>query len=302
MKNIAIVTVNYNTSKDTVNFLESLSKIKASNFSLQTIVIDNGSTEKFQLSKSENPKVTLIQLNKNKGFSGGYNVGIRAGLKNGADAVLIVNNDTLLDPDVLINLEKELYSDDIIGLTVPKIYFAKGHEFHKDRYTKDELGKVLWYAGGSVDWKNVQSIHRGVDEVDHGQYNKTEKINFASGCCMLIRKEVFEKVGMFDERYFLYYEDADLCERIQNAGFFLYYVPEAFLYHLNASSSGGAGNTLQDYYLTRNQMLFGMTYAPLRVKIALLRQSLRFLQKGRANQKKAIKDYFLRKFGKGDNI
>ncbi|MGH7203996.1 MAG: glycosyltransferase family 2 protein [Candidatus Levyibacteriota bacterium] len=302
MKNIAVVTVNYNTAKDTQAFLASLAKINRVNFTIQTIVVDNGSTEKFQLSPQEQLHTTLIYNADNIGFSGGYNIGIKTALENGANAVMIVNNDTLLDPNILIHLEKVLYSEDVIGLTVPKMYFAKGHEFHKDRYTKEQVGKVLWYAGGSVDWNNVQSIHRGVDEVDDGQYNRTEKVDFASGCCMLIKKEVFEKVGMFDERYFLYYEDADLCERMKRAGYMLYYVPRAFLYHVNASSSGGAGNVIQDYYITRNQMLFGMSYAPLRAKIALLRQSSRLLQQGRPKQKKAIKDYFLRRFGKGENL
>ncbi|MGI8420247.1 MAG: glycosyltransferase family 2 protein [Candidatus Levyibacteriota bacterium] len=302
MRNIAVVTVNYNTAKDTQAFLASLAKIARENFTIQTIVVDNGSIEKLQLSPKEQLNTILIHNADNSGFSGGYNIGIKTALKNGADAIMIVNNDTLLDPDLLINLEKVLYSDEIIGLTVPKIYFAKGHEFHKDRYTKEQLGKVLWYAGGSVDWKNIQSIHRGVDEVDEGQYNNTEKVDFASGCCMMIKKEVFEKIGMFDERYFLYYEDADLCERMKRAGYALYYAPDAFLYHINASSSGGAGNVIQDYYITRNQMLFGMSYAPLRAKIALLRQSFRLLKNGRPNQKKAIKDYFLRRFGKGENL
>jgi GT2 family glycosyltransferase len=302
MKHIAVVTVNYNTASDTNAFLESLKKIHVTDFSLEIFIVDNGSTEKFAFSEKENKNTTLISLPQNLGFSEGYNVGIKAALKDKADAVMIVNNDTLLDPDLISNLEKVLYSDNKIGLTVPKIYFAKGHEFHKDRYTKDELGKVFWYAGGLMDWDNVQSVHRGVDEVDHGQYNTTEITDFASGCCMLIKREVFERVGMFDNRYFLYYEDADFCERIKHARYDLYYVPEAFLYHVNASSSGGAGNTLQDYYITRNQMLFGMTYAPLRAKIALFRQSIRLLRQGRPNQKKAIKDYYLRKFGKGENI
>jgi GT2 family glycosyltransferase len=118
---------------------------------------------------------------------------------------------------------------------------------------------------------------------------------------MLIKREVLKKVGLFDERYFLYYEDADLNERIQRAGYDIYYAPKATLVHVNAASSGGAGNgnVLQDYFITRNKMLFGMTYAPMRTKIALLRESLRLLRSGRPYQRLAIKDYYLRKFNKG---
>ena len=220
-------------------------------------------------------------------------------MKRNADYVLVVNNDTIIDPLMIKNLLKVLDSDERIGVVTPKIYFAKGHEFHKDRYSKEELGKVFWYAGGYTDWANVTSIHRGVDEVDKGQYDKIEKTDFASGCCMFFKKEVFEKVGMFDDKFFLYFEDADLNERIKKKGFDIYFVPTAILVHVNAASSGGAGNPLQDYYIARNRMLFGLRYAPLRSKIALIRESLRILRKGREWQKKGIADFYKGKFGKG---
>jgi len=302
MKKVAVVTVNFNTDEDTIAFLHSLKKVKTPDFSLDVIIVDNGSKNVFTLPddlKIEN--ITLIRSEKNTGFSGGNNIGMRRALEDGADYILIVNNDTIMDPEMISNLLEVLMSKPEIGVTTPKIYFAKGHEFHKDRYKPDELGKVFWFAGGHTDWDNVQSIHRGVDEVDHGQYDTNEKITFATGCCMLIKREVLEKIGLFDDRYFLYYEDADLNERIQKAGYDIYYVPQAILVHVNAASSGGAGNgnVLQDYFITRNKMLFGMSYAPLRTKIALIRESLRLLRNGRLFQRLAIRDYYLRNFNKG---
>ncbi len=299
MKKVVIVTVNYNTEKDTLDLIESINKIRKDDFLIEVVVVDNGSKDKFALPKEYEKDILLIKSEINKGFSGGYNIGIKKALEKKADYVLIVNNDTIMDPLMVKNLLKVLESDAKIGAVTPKIYFAKGHEFHKDRYTKEELGRVFWYAGGYMDWKNVQSIHRGVDEVDNGQYDKTEKTDFASGCCILFKIEVLDKVGLFDDKYFLYYEDADLNERIKKAGYKIYYVPPAVLVHVNASSSGGAGSLLQDYFITRNQMLFGMKYAPLRAKIALIRQSLKLLQSGRPNQKKAIKDFYLGRFNKG---
>ena len=300
MKHIAIVTVNYNSAADTHTFLDSVEKLQTKDFSLEVLVIDNGSKDVFALSNHKRRyPVVVIRSEKNLGFTGGFNLGIKQALQNGADDVLIINNDTILDQKLLVELVSVLDSDKHIGVTVPKIYFAKGHEFHKDRYTQNELGKVFWYAGGYVDWAHAQSIHRGVDEVDHGQYDTIEQIDFATGCCLLIKKEVLQKVGLFDDRYFLYYEDGDLNERIKRAGYTISYVPKAVLVHINASSSGGAGNSLQDYFITRNQMLFGMTYAPLRTKIALFRQSIRFLLKGRPEQKKGIRDFYLHRFGKG---
>lgn len=298
MKKLAIVTVNFNTDKDTDTLLESIQKLDTNGLTVTTIVVDNGSTTPYKLDKKfEN--TLFIRSDENTGFSGGYNIGMKKALEEGADYILIVNNDTLMDRHMLQELVKAFEINKKIGVTTPKIYFAKGHEFHKDRYKKEELGKVFWYAGGYTDWANVKSVHRGVDEVDHGQYDKTEKTTFASGCCMLFKREVLEKVGLFDNKFFLYYEDADLNERIQRAGFAIYYVPKAVLVHINAASSGGAGNPLQDYFITRNQMLFGMKYAPHRTKIALIRQSIRLYRSGRPNQKKAIRDYYRRKLGKG---
>lgn len=302
MKKIVIVTVNYNTEEDTKALLNSLKKVKKPNFTLVTIVVDNGSKKAFELSASEKRSdLILIRSEENTGFSGGNNIGIKKALEVGADYILMVNNDTIVHDDMIKNLLSVLDSDAKIGLVTPKIYFAKGHEFHKDRYTKEELGKVFWFAGGHTDWNNVMSVHRGVDEVDHGQYDKVEKVDFATGCCMLIKREVIDKVGILDDRYFLYYEDADLSERIQRAGYDMYYVPNAVLVHVNAASSGGAGkgNVLQDYFITRNKMLFGMTYAPARTKFALIRESIRLLVSGRPFQKQAIRDYYLGRLGKG---
>jgi len=298
MKKVIVVTVNFNTAEDTTAFLQSLKQVKTSDIELSTIVVDNGSKDEYKL--PENLKQTkLIRSQTNTGFSGGYNIGMKEALQQGADYVLIVNNDTEMDPGMITNLLKVLESDPKIGVTTPKIYFAKGHEFHKDRYKPNELGKVFWFAGGHTDWNNVMSIHRGIDEVDRGQYDKTEEIDFASGCCMMFKREVLEKVGLLDDRYFLYYEDADLNERVKRGGYKVYYVPTAKLIHINAASTGGAGNVLHDYFITRNKMLFGMTYAPPRTKFALIRESLRLYQTGRPFQKLAIRDYYLRRFNKG---
>lgn len=300
MKKLFVVTVTFNSSKETHDFLESMRNVKTDDFSVDIVVVDNGSKQPFILGTSEkNDRTHLIRLDDNTGFTGGNNVGMQYALENGADYVMLVNNDTIVEPDLVKNLVKVLESNPRIGVTTPKIYFAKGHEFHKDRYKKEDLGKVFWFAGGYTDWANVMSIHRGVDEVDTGQYDKTEQVTFASGCCMMLRREVLGKVGLFDDRYFLYFEDADLNERIQRAGYTIFYVPSAVLWHINAGSTGGSGSLLQDYFQTRNRMLFGMKYAPLRSKIALIRESIRLFRSGRPMQRKGIKDFYLGRFGKG---
>ena len=150
-----------------------------------------------------------------------------------------------------------------------------------------------------MDWGNIIGHNRGVDEVDKGQYNKIEETELATGCCMLIKKDVLEKIGSFDDRYFLYYEDADLSIRAKKRGFKIVYVPKSVIWHKNAGSVGGSGSALQDYYITRNRLIFGFRYAPARSKLALFRESICLLLKGRKWQKQGAMDFYLGRLGKG---
>lgn len=301
MKKVFISIINFNGKDNTLACLSQLDKIIIKDFKVTVVIIDNGSLEKFDINKSflRNMPLVFIKNNDNLGFAQGHNVGIEHAIKNGADYVIILNNDTLLDKDFVSKLVDAAERDSRIGIVGPKIYFAKGFEYHKEKYKENELGKVFWYAGGEMDWNNVIGHHRGVDEVDRGQYDKTEETDYVSGCCMLITKEVLEKTKGFDKDYFLYYEDNDLCQRAKKLGFKIIYEPSSVVWHKNAGSAGGSGSPLQDYYITRNRMLFGLKYAPLRSKIALVRESLRLLSVGRKWQKRGIADFYLRKLGKG---
>jgi GT2 family glycosyltransferase len=252
MKSVFVSILNFNGRKNTLECLESLKKINIDGFKLTILVIDNSSAEPFDLRSNSEGKIRIevIKNMENLGFSGGNNVGIKYAIKNNADYVLILNNDTYVDPNFLTELLKIAEKDKNIGISVPKIYFAPDFEYHKDRYAKSELGKVFWYAGGKMDWGNVIGSNRGVDEVDKGQFDKTEETEIATGCCMFVRKEVFERTGNFDEKYFLYYEDADLSVRAKSKGFKIVYVPKSVIWHKNAGSVGGSGSVLQDYYIT----------------------------------------------------
>lgn len=304
MKKVFLVILNYNGESDTLELLNSLKKVNRSGFMLYTVLVDNLSKSKINIDPSDFKELNLhlIFNNKNLGFSGGNNVGIRYSLRNGADYVIILNNDTLADPDFIKELINVSEINEKCGVVCPKILFSKGYEFHKDKYKDSELGRVIWYAGGKMDWKNVIGVHRGVDEVDNHQFDTITQTELATGCCLLINKDVFEKIGDYDERYFLYFEDADFSERVKKAGFKIYYAPKAIIWHKNAQSSGGSGSDLQDYYITRNRLLFGFRFAPIRTKLALFRESLKFIFKGRKWQKKGVLDYFTLKLGKGNFI
>ena len=300
MKKVIISIIDYNGLDKTIACLSSLKKIRTNGFSVEIVLIDNYPPEELKIDTGQyKHKLTIIKPEVNKGFAGGHNVAITAAFGMGADYIIVLNNDTTVDANLITRLVRAAESNDKVGAVVPKIYFAKGHEFHKDRYLKEDLGKVFWYAGGNIDWENIQGKHRGVDEVDKGQYDTPEKTDLLTGCCVLFPANVLQKVGLFDEKFFLYYEDADLNQRLKKVGFRVYYEPKAILWHLNAGSTGGSGSKLQDYFICRNRMLFGMRYAPIRSKLALIRESLRILQNGREWQKIGVKDFYLRKFGKG---
>lgn len=301
MKNIFISILNFNGEKNTLECIESLKKISIFSWRVTILVIDNGSSEKLKIydNRFGDIELKVIKNKTNLGFSGGHNIGIKYALENRADFIVILNNDTFVDKNFLEELLKASNGDEEIGIMVPKIYFAPGFEFHKKRYKKEEVGKVFWYAGGEMDWKNVIGHHRGLDEVDRGQYDKVEKTELATGCCMMINKEVFASVGKFEEKYFLYYEDSDLSIRCKKKGFKIIYVPKSIIFHKNAGSAGGSGSKLQDYYITRNRLFFGMQYAPLRAKIALFKESLNFLISGRYWQKRGVLDFYSGRLDKG---
>lgn len=266
---ISIVVLNYKGLEETLECLESLRRCNRWNYNIEIIVVENGSDDGSTEALSKIKDIQLVANNKNLGFSGGMNSGIKYALKRNADYIIILNNDTIVDKNLIVNLAKLAQNADIVA---PKIYFAPGYEFHKKRYKKQDLGKVIWYAGGSIDWENILGVHRGVDEIDKGQFTKSQEIDFATGACMLIKKEVFTKIGFLDDKYFLYLEDMDFCVRAKKAGFKIKFCPSAILWHKNAVSSGGSGSKLQDYYITRNRLLFAAKYATFRTKIAVLRQ------------------------------
>jgi len=295
---VAIVVLHYLEKDLTIQCLESIEKLRVSNLKLQTIIVNNNFKENLDDLEKSFGDFVFLKTKKNLGFTGGNNLGIKRALKNGADFVFFLNNDTILDKNCLVYLIKQACLIKKSAIFGPKIYFAPGREYHKGKYKPSDQGKVIWYAGGTIDWKNVLASHRGVDEVDKGQYDQTEETDFVSGCAMLVKKEVFEKIGLLDDKYFLYLEDNDFCQRAKKAGFKVIFTPKAKVWHVNAGSSK-VGGTLHDYYLTRNRLIFGMKYANRQTKIALLRESLKLLVSGRPWQKKGIRDFFLRKSGKG---
>lgn len=300
---VSIIILTWNQCEMTKQQLVDVAKLDTKGMEVEMIVVDNGSTDETiaVLSKYKLPNMSykFIETGSNLGFAGGNNYGIKYAIKNGADYMVLMNNDLILSKNLLRKLVELAETDETIGIIAPKMYFAKGFEFHKDRYKPSELGNVIWYAGGIVDRNNVYSEHRGVDEVDHRQYDTIEDTDFANGACALITRRLVQKIGPIDETFFLYWEDADYSEKAKRAGFRVVYTPETCLWHMVSVSTGKSGSPSNDYFIVRNRLIYGFRYSSLRTKFALFRDSLRMLFTGREWQKKGVVDFYLGRWKSG---
>ena len=265
---LAIITVVYQNYSILKDFLESLKKQQNQNFKL--FIADL--SDKKQLLSISNIKYQ-ISNSLNLGYAHGVNLGLKNAIAEGYDRFCVMNDDTYFNNDFVTKILSSIiyHPSSIIG---GKIYYAPGFEYHTNRYRKKDLGHVLWYAGGEVDWNHALTPHRGVDEVDKNQYDQPGKIGFVNGCLMAFDKTVIDQVGFWDEKYFLYFEDADFCERAKRKGVELYYDPKIIVWHKNAQSTGGSGSTIHQKYQKVNRLRFGLKYAPLRTKLHLLKNYL----------------------------
>lgn len=300
MIHVSIILINYNSKEDTLECLESLQQIKTTGFKHSLIIVDNASREVLELpTRLQSDSIEIIRSESNKGFTGGNNMGIYYAVeKYNSDYVLLLNNDTTVDEQFLKELVRMAEADQKLGMVASKIYFSRNREFHKDSYSKDQLGSVLWYAGGSIDWDHLAAYHRGVDEVDRGQFDSQTESDFATGCAVLVKREILEKVGTFDKRFFLYLEDVDWSVRVKKAGYSIGFCPESVVYHKNAGSSGGSGSGVHEYYQTRNRLLFAFKHGSWKEISTAFRIALKYFLTGTSKQRKAVLDMFTLQFGK----
>lgn len=267
-KKLALITVVYNNYQILDDFFQSLEKQNNKNFHL---FIADLSTKQQKIKETSFP-ITVI-FGKNKGYGYGINLGLKKAIELGLDQFCVLNNDIFFEKDFIDNcfLSLKNHPGSLIG---GKIYYAPGYEYHKQKYQKKDLGRVVWYAGGSVDWQSVITPHIGVDQVDNGQFDKEKKIDFVTGCLMVLDKKVIDKVGFFDESYFLYYEDADLSLRAKRNNVPLIYDPTIVIWHKNAQSTEGAGSSIHQKFQKKNRLKFGLKYAPIKTKLHLIKNFL----------------------------
>ena len=239
---VVIVIVNWNQPQDTLECLTSLRSVTYP--CLEVVVIDNGSrSPSARIISRQFPDVPLLRQQKNLGFGGGSNVGIQWGLARGADQILLLNNDTVVHPHFLTSLVAFMHREPTVGIVTPKIYVY------------DDPHRI-WAMGGRIDRNTSRSRHIHEGEVDEGQFRDPMPCGYATGCAMLIRGAVFEQIGLLDADYFYSYEDSDFSIRARDAGFGVYCVPEARIWHKGAASVQGLRSPSYRYYATRNRMIF----------------------------------------------
>lgn len=253
---IYIIIVNWNQYNLTANCIRSLQSINYSNYRI--IVIDNasldGSPEK--LSKEFGPQVDLIFHDKNIGFTGGSNAGIQYALAQGAHYIMLLNNDTIVHPNFIDPLMEQIRSNPGIGVVTPKIYYLNHAKTNR-----------IWAAGGETTiWMGI-SRSRGRGQIDNGQFNSVQEVDYASGCCLLTKRDVLEEVGSLTNAYFAYYEDVDWCFRVKQKGYQILYVPQSSIWH-SVGSSGktnpsreGVQSPFVHYLNSRNHIWFLRTHA-----------------------------------------
>lgn len=300
MPRISAVIIHYKNISDTEDCLKSLLKSAAADKSkLNIVVVANSDLNITDLSVGNAKNlIKIINPGVNSGFARGNNIGISQALESDCEYILLLNNDAIVPEKFMNNLTGFIGKNSDWSILSPKIYFAPGCEYHGERYQDKDRGKVIWYAGGILDRANIYASHRGVDEIDRGQYDKLSNTDFATGCCMLIKREVVDKIGLFDPKYYLYYEDVDYSVRAVNRGLRVIYSPNFFLWHKNAASSQKPGSPLHVYYQTRNRLYFGFKYSGLRTRKSLFLDSIGLMIKG-GPYFKAVRDFYLGAMEKG---
>ncbi|MGC9358694.1 MAG: glycosyltransferase family 2 protein [Anaerolineae bacterium] len=261
---VVTIVLNWNRREDTLECLRSLEHLTYPKYGV--IVVDNGSTDgSVEAVQEAFPSVQLLTNAENLGFAGGNNVGIRHALDGEADYVFLLNNDTVVDAALLDEVVATAETDPQIGLVGPKIYYYD----QPDR---------LWYAGAREQWLRRIPATVGLDELDQGRYDQVRETAFIYGTAMLIRRQVLEDIGLFDERFFAYHEDADFCMRARQAGYRCVYNPRGVIWHKVSAATRDAPH-VQDYLRAKGRILFFVKHVNgIRLPLVLLYELYRLVK------------------------
>lgn len=247
MDSISIITVNYRQRELTLDLVRSLTR--HSLLSIEIVIVDNGATtDNGALFRSVYPDVVYVRTEKNLGFAGGNNLGIRQAK---GDYLLFLNNDTEITEGFIDTLRGELDCHPEFGLLSPLILYH-------------ENPQKIQYAGFTqMNYLTGRNQGIGMMDDDRGQFDHvTSETGYCHGAAMMCRKADLERVGLMEEHFFLYYEELDWCEKFRRAGFKMGFTGKAKIYH-KESMSVGKESPLKTYFMTRNRWLFIRRNAPM---------------------------------------
>ncbi len=254
---VTVVVLNWNNLPDTIECLESLRSVAYP--ALRVLLVDNGSTDGSEAAlHARFPDLDVLQTGENLGFAGGNNAGIRRALAAGADHVVLLNNDTTVDPGFVTALVDAARENPRAGLLSSKILLF-------------DRPDVLWFAGASFHPWLGWGRHRGHGKRDAGQYERVEETDRPTGCALLATRACCERVGLLREEYFCYAEDLEWGLRARAQGFQILYVPGSRVWHKVSRSTGGARSTLPLRYQTRNLLACVDAQLPLPLPARVLR-------------------------------
>lgn len=295
MDSVAVIVLNWNRRDDTLRCLDSLAQSTAVPF--DTLVVDNASSDdSVEAVRSTYPDVRIIENSTNLGYAGGNNVGIEAAMHENYAYVLVLNNDTVVDPAAIGRLVDLAKLEPDAGVIAPAICYL------------DDPQRV-WSAGGTIDWQRGTVKTSYLDASLSDLPRRPYTTDHVTGCCMLLRIEALRRAGLIDPRFFLYFEETEWCVRIARAGYQIMVNPEARIWHAIRPDEQ-SGSPAIAYYMTRNQLLFfKLSGAPATTRLRAAARQVRALlslyirphsaarARGRRPMARAMWDHVLGQYG-----
>lgn len=252
---VAVIILNWNRPDETLQCLRSVERLEYPN--VTSLVVDNGSTDdSVALIRRAYPGVALLEAGENRGYTGGNNLGIEYALEGDASYIWLLNDDVLVAPDSLSILMEVALDEPLAGFLGPMVYM------------REEPRRIL--SAGCVLADGWQPQHRGMGEMDRGQFDAVTEVDSLSGCSLLVSRQAIEAIGALDDDFYAYYEDVDWCYRGTQAGFRVLVAPQAIVWHPDTRHRD-PGSPLVTYYMARNRLLFGAKH---RLGTGLLLQSV----------------------------